>query len=115
KPDEYAAFMNKAGRPISVDAQDSLTWAAAETQYNNGNTNAALSSFQTYLQKFPNGLYGIDASFYIGEIYSNKKDWKNALVGYEDVAANAPNMYAERAILAAARINFFELKNYTKA
>ena len=107
--------MRKAGRPISVDAEDSLTWAAAEAQYNNGNTNAALNAFKSYLQKFPEGLYGIDASFYMGEIYSNKKDWNNALTGYEDVAANAPNMYAERAILAAARINFFELKNYNKA
>jgi TolA-binding protein len=115
KPDEYADFMRKAGRPISVDAEDSLTWAAAEVQYNNGNTNAALTAFKSYLQKFPTGLYGIDASFFIGEIYNSKKDWNNALTGYEDVAANAPNMYAERAILAAARINFFELKNYAKA
>jgi tetratricopeptide (TPR) repeat protein len=37
------------------------------------------------------------------------------LAGYEDVAANAPNTYAEKAILAAARIWFFELKNYSKA
>ena len=115
KPNEYAEFMRNAGRPISVDAEDSLTWAAAEIQYNNGNTNAALNAFKSYLQKFPNGLYGIDASFYIGEIYSNKKDWNNALAGYEDVAFNAPNIYAEKAILAAARIYFFELKNYTKA
>jgi tetratricopeptide (TPR) repeat protein len=115
KPDEYADFMRKAGRPISADAEDSLTWAAADAQYNNGNTNAALNAFKSYLQKFPEGLYGIDASFYIGEIYNSKKDWNNALAGYEDVAANAPNTYAEKAILAAARIYFFELKNYSKA
>lgn len=115
KPDEYASFMRQAGRPISVDAEDSLTWSAAEAQYNQGNVNAALTSFKAYLQKFPEGLYGIDASYYIGEIYNSRKDWNNALVGYEDVAANAPNMYAEKAILAAARINFFEIKNYAKA
>ena len=28
---------------------------------------------------------------------------------------NAPNKFAERAILTAARIYFFELKNYAKA
>ncbi len=115
KPDEYASFMRQAGRPISVDAEDSLTWAAAEAQYNNGNTNAALNAFNGYLQKFPDGLYAIDASFYKGEIYNNKKDWNNALTGYELVAENAPNTYAEKAILAAARIYFFELKNYSKA
>ena len=37
------------------------------------------------------------------------------MAGYESVAANAPNKYAERAILAAARIYFFELKDYAKA
>jgi TolA-binding protein len=115
KPDEYAAFMRQAGRPISVSTEDSLTWAAAETQYTNGNTNAALNAFNSYLQKFPDGVYAIDASFYKGEIYSNKKDWNNALAGYEPVAENAPNKYAEKAILAAARIWFFELKNYSKA
>lgn len=113
--DEYAAFMNKAGKPISVDTQDSLTYAAAENQLALGNTNAALTSFNSYLQKFPSGVYAVDANFYRAEIYHNKKDWNNALTGYEFVAANAPNTYAERAILSAARINFFELKNYAKA
>jgi len=115
KPEEYAAFMRKAGKPISMDTEDSLTYAAAENQLTNGNTAAALTSFGNYLQKFPDGVYAIDASFYRGEIYNGKKDWKNALAGYEEVAANAPNKYAERAILAAARINFFELKDYAKA
>ncbi|MBL7742877.1 MAG: tetratricopeptide repeat protein [Chitinophagaceae bacterium] len=115
KPDEYAAFMRQAGRPISVSTEDSLTYSAAETQYNNGIINAALNAFNSYLQKFPDGVYAIDASFYKGEIYHSKKDWNNALTGYEDVAANAPNRYAEKAVLAAARIYFFELKNYSKA
>lgn len=115
KPDEYAAFMRKAGKPISMDTEDSLTYAAAENQLANGNTAAALTSLNNYRQKFPDGVYANDASFYVGEIYNGKKDWKNALIGYEDVAINAPNKYAERAILAAARINFFELKDYTKA
>jgi TolA-binding protein len=115
RPDEYAAFMRQAGRPISVSAEDSLTYAAAEAQLSGGNMGAALNSFNNYLQKFPDGTYEIDANFYRGEIYANRKDWKNALSGYETVAVNAPNKYAEKAILGAARIYFFELKDYLKA
>jgi TolA-binding protein len=115
KPDEYAAFMRQAGKPISVSAEDSLTYAAAETQLANGNTTGALTGFNNYLQKFPGGTYQIDANFYRGEIYNSKKDWTNALAGYEAVAENSPNKYAEKAILGAARIYFFEQKNYTKA
>lgn len=115
KPDEYIAFMRQAGQTVSVSAEDSLTYAAAETQLASGNTTNALGTLNNYLQKFPDGSYAIDANFYRGEIYYNKKDWNNALSGYEAVAANAPNKYAERAILGAARIYFFELKNYAKA
>ena len=115
KPNDYADFMRQAGRPISVSSEDSLTYAAAETQYENGNTTAALNGFNNYLQRFPNGVYAIDANFNRGEIYNSKKDFNNALTGYEAVAANAPNTYAERAILNAARIYFFEQKNYEKA
>lgn len=115
KPDEYAAFMRQAGRPISISTEDSLTFFAAENQLTSGNTSAALNGFNSYLQKFPEGSYSIDANFYRGELYNTKKDWNNALSGYEAVAADAPNKYAERAILAAARIYFFELKNYGKS
>jgi TolA-binding protein len=115
KPDEYAAFMRKVGRPLSVSTEDSLTYAAAEKQYDDQNMNAALAGFNNYLQKFPNGVYALDANFNRAEIYYARKDWNNALIGYDMVAVNAPNKYAERAVLLAARINFFELKNYAKA
>ena len=115
KPGEYADFMRQAGRPLSMDTEDSLTYAAAEAQYDNGNTTAALNSFNNYLQKFPDGVYALDANFNRAEIYNAKKDWNNALSGYETVAAEAPNKWAERAVLTAARIYFFELKDYNKA
>jgi len=115
KPNEYADFMKSAGKPLSVDAEDSLTFSAAEIQYENGNFTSALTSFNNYLQKFPEGAHVVDANFYRGEIYNSKSDWNNALSGYEAVAAQAPNKYAEKSVLTAARIYFFELKNYQKA
>ncbi len=115
KPGEYADFMRKAGKPISVSTEDSLTYAAAELQYENGNTAGATTSFENYIQRFPNGAYAIDANFYLGEMYYAKKNWNKALAGYEAVAAKAPNSYAEKAVLQAARVYFFELKNYARA
>lgn len=115
RTDDYADFMKKAGRPLTVDAEDSLAFITAETQYQNGDINAALNSFTNYLKKFADPAHYVEANFYIGEIYNSKKDWNNALKGYEEVAAEAPNKYAERAVLQAARILFFEVKNYAKA
>lgn len=115
KPDEYADFMRQAGRPLSVSTEDSLTYFAAEKKYDDQKINDALTAFNNYLQRFPEGAYALDANFNRAEIYYSKKDWNNALSAYETVAENAPNKYAERAVLNAARISFFELKNYTKA
>jgi tetratricopeptide (TPR) repeat protein len=115
KTSDYVDFMKKAGKPLSVDAEDSLTFSAAEAQYENGNVTASLSAFNNYLQKFPDGAHAVDANFYRGEIYNSKGDWNNALSGYEAVVAEAPNKYAEKSALTAARIYFFESKNYAKA
>ncbi|MET0634420.1 MAG: tetratricopeptide repeat protein [Chitinophagaceae bacterium] len=115
KPDEYASFMRDAGKPLSVSTEDSLTFVSAENQLINNNTTAALAGFNNYIQKFPSGSYILDANFYKAGIYTDKNDWKNALPGYEFVARNAPNKFAERAILEVARIYFFELKDYSRA
>jgi len=115
KPDEYAGYMRQMGRPLDVSTEDSLSWSAALTQYQSGNTNAALTAFNNYVQRFPDGAYSLDANFYRGEIYFEKKDWSNSLSGYQPVAEKAPNRFAEKAILQTARIYFFEKKDYAQA
>jgi TolA-binding protein len=115
RPGEYADVARQAGKPLSENTQDSLSFAAAQIQYDNGKFDAALNSYNTYLQQFPNGEHSIDANYYRADIYNARKDWNNALASYATVAQRAPNPFAERAVLQAARINFFELKNYSEA
>ncbi len=57
----------------------------------------------------------LEATFYKSEMYSNQKNWVKAVDGYEVVADKAPNKFAEKSLLQAARINFFNLKDYAKA
>lgn len=113
-PNEYADVARQAGKPLSVSAEDSLTFAAVQIQYENGSNNA-LASIDNYLQRFPNGSYATNAHYYRGEIYGTRKDWNNALSSYAFVAERTPNAFAERALLQASRISFFELKNYEQA
>lgn len=114
RPGEYAEAARHAGKPLSVSAEDSLTFAAAEIQYENNSANA-LASIENYLQRFPTGAYATQAHFFRGELYAARKDWNKALTSYAVVAERAPNTYAERSLLQASRINFFELKNYAAA
>jgi TolA-binding protein len=115
RPNEYADVARQAGKPLSVSAEDSLTFAAAEIQYEGGNTAAALNSLNAYLQRFPAGEYATNAYFYRGDIYYNRKDWKNTLENFVIVAERAPNPFAEQAVLTLARIHFFDQKDYVQA
>ncbi|RYY99005.1 MAG: tetratricopeptide repeat protein [Chitinophagaceae bacterium] len=112
---EYADVARRAGKPLSVSAEDSLTYASAEIQLQNGNSAAAQSALEQYLQKFGTGTYALDAHFHIADILFTKKDSAGALPHFELLAERAPNKWAERSALAAARIYFFGQRNYPQA
>lgn len=112
---EYIAYMNQIGKPIAVNEEDNLTYRGAENKYINRDFPGALIAFNQYLSKFPEGQNALDARFLRSEIYSQQKDWNNAVSGYAEVSDQGPSKYAERATLQAGRIYFFELQDYPKA
>lgn len=111
---EYVAFAKTLGKEVSTSQEDSLAYAEAEIQMGS-NADAALTRFESYLTRFPQGKYALEANYYKSEIYFNRKDWPKAAEGYEAVAARVPNKFGEKSLLQAARLNFFEIKNYEKA
>jgi TolA-binding protein len=115
KPNEYVDFVNKTGKVISVSEADSLTYVSAELKFTNNDCAGAISAFNNYLSAYPQGAYTLKANFYKSECYVKNKDFAGAITGYEAVVAQGNSPYAEKAALAAARINYFELKNYQKA
>jgi TolA-binding protein len=112
---EYVNFAKGMGISISASLEDQLAYQEAEVQFNNGNFSGAQQKFEDYLKKFPEGKYSLEANFYKSEMYTSQKNWVKAVTGYQMVADKAPNKFAEKSILQAARINFFNLKDYAKA
>jgi len=115
KPNEYVELMRRNGKNISVNEADSLTFTAAELKYNANDCNAAINGFNNYLSQYPEGSFALEANYFRSECYNKNKDFKNALTGYNYVNAKGLNRYFEKATLEAARINYFELKNYAEA
>jgi TolA-binding protein len=115
KPNEYIEMMRRSGKNISVSEADSLTYTAAGLKYNANNCPAAIEGFKNYLSKFPDGAYVLEANYFSSECYNAGKDFQNALVGYDYVNSKGINRFFEKATLEAARISYFELKDYTKA
>jgi tetratricopeptide (TPR) repeat protein len=115
KPNEYIEMMRRNGKNISVSEADSLTYTAAGLKYNANDCPAAIAGFKNYVERFPNGSYVLEANYFSSECYNIAKDWQNALVGYDHVNSKGLSRYFEKATLAAARISYFELKDYTNA
>ena len=112
---EYVNFAKGMGINISSSQEDQLAYQEAEVQFNNGNFTGAQQKFEDYLKKFPEGKYAMEANFYKSEMYASQKNWTKAAGGYENVAEKAPNKFAEKSLLQASRINFFNLKDYKKS
>jgi TolA-binding protein len=112
---EYVDFSKKLGREVSATQEDELAYQEAEVQFNNGNFPGAVQKFETYLEKFPNGKHSLEALYYKSEIYLNQKNPQKAVEGYEALADRVPHKFGEKSLLQAARINFFDLKNYENA
>jgi len=115
KPNEYIEMMRRSGKTISVSEADSLTYTSAALKYNANDCAAAIEGFKNYLSRFSNGAYVLEANYFSSECYNAARDWQNALVGYDYVNSKGLSRFFEKATLEAARISYFELKDYVKA
>ena len=115
RPDEYVSFMNKNGVTISVSEADSLTYTTAFIKFNANDCAAAITSFNNYLSKFPDGAFAIDANYNRSLCYKKNKEWQKAVDGFIYVNGRGLNKYFEIATLEAAQLYYFELKDYGNA
>ena len=115
KPNDYIEMMRRAGKNISVNEADSLTYTSAALKYNANDCNAALAGFKNYIARYPDGAYILEANYFSSECYNAAKDFVNAMIGYDYVNSKGISRFFEKATLEAARISYFELKDYSKA
>jgi TolA-binding protein len=115
KTDAYIALLKSTGQTVSASGEDSLSYAAAEQKFSGGDCAGAIIAFNNYLQRFPSGQFVLPANFYKSECAYNNKDYTSALPGYEFVLTKNNSLYAERAALQAANINYYQVKNYEKS
>lgn len=115
QPSEYIGFMQANGKNITATEADSLTYRAAMLRYDAKDNAGAQTGFTEYLLKFPEGRYQLEASYALAEINLVQKNPVGALPFYMKVASLHPNKYAERSALQAARILYFDQKNYADA
>lgn len=99
---------------ITTGALDTSYYESAEFMYLRGNLEGAMAEFQTYLDKFPNGFFALDANFYRAESALALKQYDNAIVNYDRVLDFKKNQFTERSLMAASEIYLYK-KDYEDA
>ncbi|MFW5706386.1 MAG: tetratricopeptide repeat protein [Bacteroidota bacterium] len=105
--DQYVTFTEEMGLAnVTKAQQDSLTYIAAENRYMQGDCTNASQSFEAYLEKFPDGIFALNAHFYKAECDFRSEELQKALASYQFVLTKPKSKFSENAALRAAQINF---------
>jgi TolA-binding protein len=116
RPDAYIAFVNNySDLKISSSTQDSLIYQSADNAYQANDCAKAVTLYEGYLSKFPNGLFSNEAHWNRTECAIKAKDFASTLPDFDAIIQNKYSKYYEKALLKASGIAFYEVKDYNKA
>ena len=113
--DEYFPYVERTTKmKFSTVEQDSTIFLAVEERYQEGEYAVATGGLESYLSKFPNGLFALKAHYLLADCYNRQELYAQALPHYEWVVQAGTNQYSERALMTGANIAY-SLGDYTKA
>ncbi len=113
--DEFVRFTEEMGiADITTAQEDSLVYQAAENRYMQGDCANAIQSFTNYLERFPGGIFAVNANFYRSECLFRTNEHQRALEGYQFVIDRPRSKFLENALLRASGIEY-NLGNYEEA
>lgn len=113
--DDYFNYVMRTTKvTVSTVEQDSTTFLAVEGRYQEGDFENAAAGLESYLSKFPNGLFAIKAHYLLADSYFRQGQNDKALPHYVAVASAGTNQYSERSLYNAANIAY-NLGDYNKA
>ncbi len=106
--DQYFDYVRNLGGEMTVtlDEQDSLTYIAGENLYMAGNCERAVQTLNSYIERFDQGSFLLNAHFYKAECDMKLGNVEEALASYTYVIERPRSLFTEPALVAAADINF---------
>ena len=100
---------------FSLDEQDSLSYYAAELQYNNSMFGASLDLFEKYLKQYPDGYFTLKANFYAAQAALEGKKYRTAAKHYEAVSQLGKSPFQEISVEKLCNIYHYKLDMFSNA
>lgn len=111
--DEYVSWVKTLDFvEVSDEELDNTTYEAAEKQYLQNNVTKAITSFNGYLDRFPNGVHATRAHFYIGELYYKNDQQLQTIPHYNFVINKERNEFTEQVLVRLSEV-YLKQSNWT--
>jgi TolA-binding protein len=112
----YAEYIkNTMGEEVYSNAQlDTLTYYAAESAFLKNPNDKSVTQLKTYINKYPNGIFTSNASYYIGQYGFNNNNFNEARTYFEKVIKSNNVVLLEETLHSLATIEELD-SNYDKA
>ncbi len=115
RTDEYANWVKDLDFVEVTDVDlDNTSFEAAEKQYRNNNTSAAITALEKYLNSFPNGIHSVQANFYLAQLYFREGNKEKSIPHYKYVIGRSASEYLEQSLARLSEI-YLEKRNYAEA
>jgi tetratricopeptide (TPR) repeat protein len=115
-PDQYISIASTVpGSEITASMADSLAFSVGQAKYDEGDYEKAVAGLNNYIDKYPNGLNKISATYLRAESYTLLKKFSQAFPDYEWVADRGSSEYYSPALKKSAIIAYNHTKNFDKA
>lgn len=93
------------GADSSAKVMDADYYEVAENSYMSGNCDKASNDLTKYIEKYPNGIYLLNAYYYKADCENKAGFINEALIDFNYVIEQPKNKFTENALLKAAIIN----------
>lgn len=105
--EDYFSYVRRTTQmTITTVEEDSITYAAAEDRYMEGQYEVASHALESYLNRFPNGLSALQAHYYAADALFRLGRNEQALPHFEYVANAPKSQYSESAQFNGANIAY---------
>ena len=103
--DEYADWVKDIDFINVTDADlDKDMYESAEKQYLQNNRKKAIPAFRKYIERFPNGIYALQANFYLAESLFSENQQSQTEKHYSYVIDQERNEFTEQALSRLAQV-----------
>jgi TolA-binding protein len=112
----YFAYVKTLGGygDVSTSEKDSLMYSSGERLYMAGNCARATETFVSYLDEFQNGIFRVNALFYLADCAYSLKKFDEAEKYFSEIIQQPGNNFIQQSLLALGEINFRK-EDFSKA